>query len=86
MRDLIDRRFNVNEDVVVALGNARVPGDMKKCNGKQYKVSAVRYVSISQATCGSHGFPYYELKGCNSVKGIPFSWIGEWLVPAGGEI
>lgn len=60
-----------------APGDVGITDEMKQFEGGIYKVSKVRYSPTRMTR-----FAYtYELDGCVSSKGVPFTFTRDWIAP-----
>ena len=70
--------FKIGDTVLLTLdspGPVGITDEMKQFEGKIYKVSKVRYSPTRMTR-----FAYtYELDGCVSSKGVPFTFTSDWI-------
>ena len=70
-------RISVGDKVLLQMGidakRHSVPG-LLRWNGLAFYVSKMKCIDLHR------GFVYYELKGCNSRHGIPYSILEDWMV------
>lgn len=71
--------FKVGDPVLLTLdspGPVGITEGLKHYQDMRFRISRVRTIQGGKAvTRGT----YYELKGCVSDKGIPYSFAGDWL-------
>ena len=71
-------KIKVGDHVLVtfnAPGDVGITDEMKQFKGGIYKVSKVRYSPTRMTR-----FAYtYELQGCVSSKGVPFTFTSDWI-------
>ena len=79
----MDKELKKNDKVVLRIRTATpTPGitpGLRDLDGKTFRVKRIRTVKAA-TTSQSRGI-YYELKGCESARGIPFAVLREWLLP-----
>lgn len=73
--------YKTGQKVCVILdGSKFITDKMKYFNHQTYHISRVRHLKQRGTT---HYWTYYELEGCVSEKGVPYSFVGEWLIDMG---
>lgn len=73
--------YKCGQKVMVILDAAQyITNDMKSFNQQVFRISRVRHLKQHGTT---HYWTYYELDGCESEKGVPYSFSGDWLYDVG---
>lgn len=84
------RIFNIGDKVLLTLAGEKCPRDLKRYDGKVYRVSAVKIISLRpnpKPDATSLYSRYYELEGVvSSVGGVPYGLLADWLIPVGDEL
>ena len=62
--------FVIGDRVMVVPKSESTATSIRKFEGHIFAVSKVKWCNTTR---------YYELKGCVSDKGIPYSFAGDWL-------
>lgn len=79
----MDKELRVGDKVTLQIrASARPVGvtpGLLALNGKIFSVARIRVVKVAEAS--TNRGTYYELKGCESARGVPFAVLREWLQP-----
>lgn len=74
--------FRVGQEVYLTLdsiGPVGITEGMRKYRGRKFRISNYKSLTGEAAT---NRHCYYELEGCVSKYGVPYSITPDWIVPA----
>lgn len=77
------KEFQIGDEVTLVLTPTLIGivPEMWKYDGQTFRISRICYKKLKEFAKGA---VYYELEGCVSEAGVPFSILREWIYPYGG--
>ena len=77
------RSYQTGDLVLLTLdrpGTVGITHGLKELKDRKFRISKIKAINPSGKAAGCRGF-YFELKGCESEKGIPYAITEDWIMP-----
>lgn len=80
------KTYKPRQKVMLILdGEKEVPDGLMKFNQEIFRVGKVKHMHDPSFSAKAT-WTYYELKGCESEKGVPYSILADWLYDIGAWV